>query len=387
MPTPIAPPIILSQTARTDLQAVARAYSTPQSLVLRARIVLRATELDRPTNLTIGHELGCSNLTVGKWRRRYLALGLSGLQDARRSGRPPTIAPPTRVQIISVASTLPQDQDRSVTRWTLDELVTTVLDALHTDAVSRSSVWRILHDIDLKPHKSAYWLHSHDEDFAAKAHTICQLYAKALADACEKAAPLIASGAAYAADKASVTPGDNVWVNADVLMTHDVCGPGTIGIFRREFGKQARVWDRESVVLIPDHYIFTADKMANRNVDVLRQFAAGANPRRSRLTPKRTVTAARRGSLTRGKRYGRQSCRRGRDGGHRVERGEDLGEVDEPLRYCRHGYIVASLATLGLDSGRGRIPRRRRVDPFGGLRRRGGQLAGHLRRGPAPAMT
>jgi hypothetical protein len=32
MPTPIAPPIILSQTARTDLQAVARAYSTPQSL-------------------------------------------------------------------------------------------------------------------------------------------------------------------------------------------------------------------------------------------------------------------------------------------------------------------------------------------------------------------
>jgi transposase len=180
MPTPIAPPIILSQTARTDLQAVARAYSTPQSLALRARIVLRAAELDRPTNLTISHALGCSNLTVGKWRRRYLALGLSGLQDARRSGRPPTIATPTRVQVISVASTLPQDQDRSVTRWTLNEIVATLLDALHTEAVSRSSVWRILHDIDLKPHKSAYWLHSHDEDFDAKAHTICQLYAKAL---------------------------------------------------------------------------------------------------------------------------------------------------------------------------------------------------------------
>jgi transposase len=181
MPTPIAPPIILSQTARTDLQAVARAYSTPQSLALRARIVLRAAELDRPTNLTIGHELGCSNLTVGTWRRRYLALGLSGLQDARRSGRPPTIATPTRVQIISVASTLPQDQDRSVTRWTLDEIVATLLDALHTEAVSRSSVWRILHDIDLKPHQSAYWRHSHDEDFDAKAPPICQLYAKALA--------------------------------------------------------------------------------------------------------------------------------------------------------------------------------------------------------------
>jgi hypothetical protein len=41
MPTPIAPHIILSHNARTDLQAVARAHSTPQTLALRARIVLR----------------------------------------------------------------------------------------------------------------------------------------------------------------------------------------------------------------------------------------------------------------------------------------------------------------------------------------------------------
>src|SRR5438874_10237203 len=78
---------------------------------------------------------------------------------------------------------------------------------------------------------------------------------------------------ARAAGKAAVEPGENVWVNADVLMTHDVCGPGTIGIFRREFGKQARVWNREAVVLIPDHYIFTKDDKAHRNVDILRDFA------------------------------------------------------------------------------------------------------------------
>jgi 3-isopropylmalate/(R)-2-methylmalate dehydratase large subunit len=79
---------------------------------------------------------------------------------------------------------------------------------------------------------------------------------------------------ARAAGKAAVQPGDNVWVKADVLMTHDVCGPGTIGIFKREFGKTARVWDREGVVLIPDHYIFTKDDKAHRNVDILREFAA-----------------------------------------------------------------------------------------------------------------
>ncbi len=78
---------------------------------------------------------------------------------------------------------------------------------------------------------------------------------------------------ARAAGKASVQAGDNVWVNADILMTHDVCGPGTIGVFKREFGKTAKVWNRERVVIIPDHYIFTADSKSNRNVDILRDFS------------------------------------------------------------------------------------------------------------------
>jgi 3-isopropylmalate/(R)-2-methylmalate dehydratase large subunit len=78
---------------------------------------------------------------------------------------------------------------------------------------------------------------------------------------------------ARAAGKDGVAPGENVWANVDVLMTHDVCGPGTFGIFKKHFGKDAKVWDRDKVVLIPDHYIFTKDAMANRNVDVLREFA------------------------------------------------------------------------------------------------------------------
>ncbi|MBX7103307.1 MAG: 3-isopropylmalate dehydratase large subunit [Gemmataceae bacterium] len=79
---------------------------------------------------------------------------------------------------------------------------------------------------------------------------------------------------AKAAGRDSVDPGENVWVNVDVLMTHDVCGPGTIGIFHKHFGRDAKVWDLTKVVIIPDHYIFTADAMANRNVDILRQFVA-----------------------------------------------------------------------------------------------------------------
>ncbi len=74
------------------------------------------------------------------------------------------------------------------------------------------------------------------------------------------------------AGKKSVQPGDNVWVDVDVLMTHDVCGPGTIAIFKKQFGANAKVWDPEKVVIIPDHYIFTADPHANRNIDILRDF-------------------------------------------------------------------------------------------------------------------
>lgn len=75
-------------------------------------------------------------------------------------------------------------------------------------------------------------------------------------------------------DKKSVEPGDSVWIDVDVLMTHDVCGPPSISIFKKEFGEDARVWDKEKLVIIPDHYIFTEDTYANRNVDILRAFAA-----------------------------------------------------------------------------------------------------------------
>lgn len=74
------------------------------------------------------------------------------------------------------------------------------------------------------------------------------------------------------AGRPSVQPGENVWVGVDVLMTHDICGPGTIGIFYEQFGRNARVWDANRVVIIPDHYIFTADEKCHRNVQILRDF-------------------------------------------------------------------------------------------------------------------
>lgn len=46
---------------------------------------------------------------------------------------------------------------------------------------------------------------------------------------------------AKASDRTKLETGENIWVNVDVLMTHDVCGAGTFDIFKREFGQNAKV--------------------------------------------------------------------------------------------------------------------------------------------------
>ncbi|MEE2745056.1 MAG: aconitase/3-isopropylmalate dehydratase large subunit family protein [Bdellovibrionota bacterium] len=70
-----------------------------------------------------------------------------------------------------------------------------------------------------------------------------------------------------------VRPGDIIWSDIDFLLTHDVCGPGTFSIFKEKFGENASVFDPKKVVLIPDHYIFTENKHAQRNLQLIRDFA------------------------------------------------------------------------------------------------------------------
>ncbi|XP_059065655.1 3-isopropylmalate dehydratase large subunit, chloroplastic isoform X3 [Cryptomeria japonica] len=112
---------------------------------------------------------------------------------------------------------------------------------------------------------------------AVKAPTQLQQRSPASTGTVKQAMTMTEKILARAAEKATVSPGENLWVNVDTLMTHDVSGPGTIGIFKREFGPQAKVWDHEKIVIIPDHYIFTNDERANRNVDIIRDFAQEQN--------------------------------------------------------------------------------------------------------------
>ena len=126
-------------------------------------------------------ELGCSNLTVGPWRRRSLALGFPGLHDAMRSGRPRTIASP-RVSRSSPwpVRCLKHRIAPSPGGPSLQSSLPCSTPCTPTRSAARGLAYPARRGSS-SPTSSAYWRNSHDEDFDTKAHIICQLYAKALA--------------------------------------------------------------------------------------------------------------------------------------------------------------------------------------------------------------
>ncbi len=82
--------------------------------------------------------------------------------------------------MISLACSTTGEQDCPATQWALDDLAATLINQNARDlAMSRSTIWKILDEADLKPHRSVYWLNSHAPDFDAKAEEICKLYIKA----------------------------------------------------------------------------------------------------------------------------------------------------------------------------------------------------------------
>ena len=93
MPRPFGSPITLDAESRSSLESLVRAGSTPQALVFRANVVLAAALPGDLSNQDIAGRLGCDRHTAGKWRERYAADGLPGLQDAPRSGRPRSFSP------------------------------------------------------------------------------------------------------------------------------------------------------------------------------------------------------------------------------------------------------------------------------------------------------
>ena len=90
--------LVLRPEQREQLEGMASSRSLPAGLVSRARIILLIAS--GKTNLQIAPQLGLTNATVGKWRRRFLEQDVSGLHDEVRSGRPRPISDHRVAQLV-----------------------------------------------------------------------------------------------------------------------------------------------------------------------------------------------------------------------------------------------------------------------------------------------
>jgi len=88
--------------------------------------------------------------------------------------------PAERVDVMSMATSKPAAAHCPATRWSLDDMVAVFPRQCLHRAMSRASIWPILDAADRKPHRSVYWLNSHDPAFEAKARDLTFLYVKAL---------------------------------------------------------------------------------------------------------------------------------------------------------------------------------------------------------------
>ena len=104
--------------------------------------------------------------SIQKWRKRYLELGLSGLEDQPRSGRPRRLSP-SKVRNILKATV--QTIPRESTHWSLRLMA-------EYAQVSKHQVTAIWKAADLKPHRIRSCKISNDPDFAEKVIDVVGLY-------------------------------------------------------------------------------------------------------------------------------------------------------------------------------------------------------------------
>jgi transposase len=156
--------VTLTEEERETLERWARRPKSAQALALRCRIVLAAADGEQSQD--IAARLGCNASTVGKWRGRFARLGLDGLHDEPRPGKPRSITDDDVERVI--VKTL-EEQPANATHWSTRSMAEAT--GLNQTAISR--IWRAF---GLKPHKVEDFKLSPDPLFIDKVRDIVGLY-------------------------------------------------------------------------------------------------------------------------------------------------------------------------------------------------------------------
>jgi transposase len=142
-----AAPVEVTEEQRATLEAIVRKRTSPQQLVMRAKIILCAAEGKgiRPTV----RELGVSRDVVQCWRRRWQALSEiasveARLADAPRPGTPSKFSAEDICAIVALSCELPETTGRPITDWTQQEIADEVMKQGLVESISQRSVGRFL---------------------------------------------------------------------------------------------------------------------------------------------------------------------------------------------------------------------------------------------------
>lgn len=156
--------LTMSPSEREQLLSMTRSRSLPHALVRRAQIVLMSA--DGLTDIAIGEALRVSRLTVGTWRRRFMAQRVTGLYDELRSGGPRSIEDE---QIAALVRKTIKKRPAHGTHWSCRSI------AAETE-LSKSTVQRVWKAFGLQPHRQKHFKISTDPFFVEKVRDVVGLY-------------------------------------------------------------------------------------------------------------------------------------------------------------------------------------------------------------------
>jgi len=160
MPSPV---VELSESDRAVLTSWTRSSTVAAGRVERARIVL--TVADGAGTSDAARRLGVSRPTVIKWRDRFAAYGIAGLDDEPRSGRPKVID-----DAAILAATLdPPPETLAVTHWSTRLLAAQL-------GIGDATVARAWRRYGVKPWRRETFKFSTDPQLEAKVRDVIGLY-------------------------------------------------------------------------------------------------------------------------------------------------------------------------------------------------------------------
>ena len=157
--------INLTEEDLQTLTTTSRAHSADHRAVVRSKIILMlhgGYSYD-----FIKSELKVGSEAIAKWKKRFIQLGIDGLQDAPRPGKPTIYTEVDKARVIQKACSKPEG---GYSNWSQRRIAKEL-------GMSQSTVQGILKSHDLKPHKVEYWCgKSTDPEFEEKMLNVVGLY-------------------------------------------------------------------------------------------------------------------------------------------------------------------------------------------------------------------